>query len=53
MKIYTMKLRQSTNVGMIEQEVEIVAKNETEAWKELHNGIYRYKDAELIKEENF
>ena len=53
MKIYTIKLRQSTNVGTIEQEIEIIAKNETEAWKELHNGIYKYKDAELIKEENF
>lgn len=53
MKKYTVVLKQSTNMGMIEQEIEIIAKNETEAWKELYNGIYRYKDAELIKEENF
>ena len=49
MKIYTIKLRQYTNIGAIEQLVEIIAKTETEAWKNLYNGIYKYKDAELVK----
>ena len=49
MKIYTIKLRQYTNIGTIEQLVEIIAKTEAEAWKNLYSGIYKYKDAELIK----
>lgn len=48
LNIYVMELRQYTNMGTIEQIEVIIAKNEEDAWKELHTGKYIYKDAELI-----
>lgn len=50
MNKYTLVLNQYTNMGKIQQQIVIVAKNEEEAWRELHDGTYKFKDAELVKE---
>lgn len=52
MNEYTLVLNQYTSNGKVKRTIIIVAKSEEEAWKELHNGIYKFKDAKIIKEES-
>ena len=50
MNEYTLVLNQYTSVGKVKRTIIIVAKSEEEAWKELYNGVYKFKDVELVKE---
>ena len=52
MNKYTLVINQYTNMGKIQQQIIIVAEDEESAWRELYDGTYKFKDAELIKVES-